>query len=125
MKINEDLIIVGIGSSAGGLEPLKTIVSNLSETSNLCFVLTSHLDPNQGSKLVEILSPLSPLCVKSVENKEIPKINTIYVCPPKYNLIFKDGMFHLVLPNEKQFSKPSINEFFESLAKRKRIDVLV
>mgnify|MGYP001057872304 CR=1 FL=1 len=47
--------IVGIGASAGGLEALEKVVSNLSKNSNLALVIVQHLAPDTESLLAEIL----------------------------------------------------------------------
>jgi two-component system, chemotaxis family, CheB/CheR fusion protein len=47
--------IVGIGSSAGGLEALQKLFGAMPPDSGLGFVIAAHLDPKQESHLTELL----------------------------------------------------------------------
>ena len=49
------LLVVGIGSSAGGLEALTQFFKAMPTDSDLAFVLVSHLDPRHHSMLPELL----------------------------------------------------------------------
>src|SRR5579883_2534160 len=43
------LVVVGVGASAGGIEALKELVSNLPTGMGMAFVVVLHLDPRQKS----------------------------------------------------------------------------
>lgn len=50
-----DFPIVGIGSSAGGLEALQKLFTAMRSDSGLAFVIAAHLDPTRKSHLSELL----------------------------------------------------------------------
>ena len=48
--------IVGIGTSAGGLDSLVDFFSNMPQDSNMAFIIIQHLDPMRKSNM-ELYSP--------------------------------------------------------------------
>ena len=113
---NDEFYMVGIGSSAGGIEALSLLVKYLPEDLNCAYVIAQHLSPNYKSILHEILNRESKLSVKKVVDGEKPKKNTVYVIPPNKNLIIKNKTFILQEPPKEIFTKPSINILFESIS---------
>jgi len=49
--------IVGVGASAGGLDPIKRLLAALPAQPGLALVVVQHLDPHHSSQLVELLAP--------------------------------------------------------------------
>jgi len=113
---NDEFYMVGIGSSAGGIEALSLLVKHLPEDLNCCYVIAQHLSPNYKSILHEILNRESKLLVKKVSDGEKPKKNTVYVIPPNKNLVVKNKTLILQEPPKEIFTKPSINILFESIS---------
>ena len=58
---NNEFYMVGIGSSAGGIEALSLLVKHLPDDLNCCYVIAQHLSPNYKSILHEILNRVSHL----------------------------------------------------------------
>lgn len=56
MNETKTLTIVGIGASAGSLEPIKSLISKITSSDNFTYVITQHLDPQKPTELLEILS---------------------------------------------------------------------
>ena len=48
--------VVGIGASAGGLQPLQEFFGNMPQGSGLAFVIVQHLSPEFKSLMSELLS---------------------------------------------------------------------
>ncbi len=115
LKSNE-FYMVGIGSSAGGIEALSLLVKHLPDDLNCCYVIAQHLSPNYKSILHEILNRESKLLVKKLVDGEKPKKNTVYVIPPNKNLVIKNKTFILQEPPKEIFTKPSINILFDSIS---------
>jgi two-component system CheB/CheR fusion protein len=112
---SDELIVVGIGASAGGLEALRGLLSNLPTESNMAFVIAQHLDPKHPSMLTELLSRITHMAVSEIVQGELPQKNHIYITPPGHNIKF-DGV-HLVLEDAAKLGpKPSVDVFFSSLA---------
>lgn len=54
-KNRKPIYIVGIGSSAGGLEALKEFFEHMPGDSGMAFILIPHLDPNTKSIMYDLL----------------------------------------------------------------------
>ncbi|BBP44686.1 hypothetical protein THMIRHAS_00590 [Thiosulfatimonas sediminis] len=119
MKNNPDqLIVVGIGASAGGLEALQLLVSNLPSNSGMSFILAQHLSPSYKSMMVDLLEKDSNIPVLAAHNGAVLKPDTLYICPPSYNIeISKQDTIILSLMSEnRHIPRPSVDMLFESLA---------
>ncbi len=112
----EKLHVVGIGSSAGGLEALIQLVAGLPPKLNCIYIIAQHMSPNHRSMMVDILSRETKIPVTEIKNGEEPKPDIVYVIPPGSNLVFKQGKFHLTATSPEISPKPSINLMFQSLA---------
>src|SRR5713226_289817 len=61
--------IVGIGSSAGGLEALELFLANVPEGSGMAFVIVQHLDPTHKGIMVELLQRGTTMPVVQVKDR--------------------------------------------------------
>ncbi|MFZ2267547.1 MAG: EAL domain-containing protein [Azonexus sp.] len=110
--------LVGIGASAGGLEALSALISNLPIKLGLCYVVVQHLSPTYRSMLVQLLSRDTAMAVKEIEDGCAPEPDTIFITPASSNVTMRDGCFHLVTTARKMVPKPSVNVFLSSLAEQ-------
>lgn len=118
LKTDEAPFFVGIGSSAGGLEAVSTLVQNLSQDVNAVYILAQHMSPTHKSLLTTLISRETPLPVVEMEGETTPVPNTIYITPPNTDVILEDGQLRLVSPSGHPASpKPSADRLFKSLAK--------
>jgi two-component system, chemotaxis family, CheB/CheR fusion protein len=53
---SKDLLIAGIGASAGGLEAGTELVENLDPHSGMAYVFIPHLDPTHSSIIKDLLA---------------------------------------------------------------------
>lgn len=111
-------LIVGIGSSAGGLEALKRMIPNLPGDLNIAYIIVQHQDPRHKSMMVDLLSPSTAMSVLEVVNNATIEPNTIYITPPGENLIISDKTLSLSKPLTTIGPKPSIDLFFRYLAEQ-------
>ena len=79
---SDDLSIVAIGASAGGIEAVSELVRNLPADSGLAFVLIQHLDPTHRSILAELVGKETSMLVAEVKEGTEVEPNHIYVIPP-------------------------------------------
>lgn len=114
-----DMFVVGIGASAGGLEALRPLVSNLPALSNMAFVVVQHLSPQYRSMLGQILGRDTELSIAEITDGIEVERNTIYVTPPDKDVIIKDSRLHLRKPSAPVGPKPSVDAFLVSLAEDK------
>jgi two-component system CheB/CheR fusion protein len=119
-KDYQNLIIVGLGASAGGFEALQKFIQNIELSDNVAYVIVQHLDPRQPTLLGSLLEKFSKIPIIQIHNKMVPKANVIYLCPPNSDLLLENMHFLLVTPLLKPYPKPSINRFFKSLALEKK-----
>ena len=117
----ENYTFIGIGASAGGLHAFEELVTLLPQKENFVYIIAQHLDTNKKSALVEILSRFTVMPVQEISLGTLFLPNHIYIIPPGFNLITKNG--HLTLKkidSTSHSSTPSIDIFFDSLAEYKR-----
>lgn len=65
----KDLVVIGVGSSAGGLEALQVMLSKLSDNLNCSYIIAQHLRPTHRSMMVELLSRITNIPVIEVQIK--------------------------------------------------------
>lgn len=117
---NDDLIVIGIGASAGGLEALQSFLKNVEINTNFAYIVAQHLSPTYKSLMVDLLAKDSPIKIKEAVSNELIEANIMYICPPNKNILVEGN--HIVLMDPKQLTygpKPSINILFESIAASK------
>ena len=112
---NHDLVVVG--SSAGGVGALTTLVSTLDKDFPAPIVLAQHLDPQRPSHLGTILERRSTLPIIVVnEDGPTPLENgKIYVVPANRNVKIVDGHVSLA-GNSPERPKPSVDMLLSTAA---------
>lgn len=115
----EPLCVVGIGASAGGLEPLEKFFGHVPPDSGMVFVVIQHMDPHYKTAMPELLSRHTGMAVRMAENRAQIRPNTVYVIPPaKYLTIFHDALY-LSDPDKDHDVRFPIDLFLRSLAEDK------
>lgn len=114
--VPKDLVVVGIGSSAGGLEALQVMLSKLSDNLNCSYIIAQHLSPTHRSMMVELLSRITNIPVIEVQNGMVIKTKTIYMTPENSDIFVSNGRIYLKSIEHTYGPKPSVNYFFNSLA---------
>jgi two-component system CheB/CheR fusion protein len=112
--------IVGVGTSAGGLEAFTQLLRGLPLDTGMGFILVQHLDPEHESALTQILSRSTSLPVHEVTNYQTVEANHVYVIPPDTNLTISAGALILQPRPRGRTPHRPIDTFFESLAKDQR-----
>ena len=113
---NESFAIVGIGASAGGLEPFTQLLKNIPTNIGMGFVLVQHLAPDHESHLGEILQHSTQMPVAQASDGMKIEPNSVYVIPPNVMMTLEQGVLKLE-PRQKVRGKYMvIDEFFSSLA---------
>jgi len=111
------LTIIGIGSSAGGLEAIRELVSTLPAKLPVSYVVVQHMSPHHKSLMTELVGRQTELRVEDVADGTTPEANVIYITPPKTDVIMKNGKLHLRDPSDLPSApKPSVDRFLLSLA---------
>jgi len=112
-----DMMIIGIGSSAGGLEAIRELVATLPTTLNVSYVVVQHMSPHHKSLMTELVARQTSLQVKDVIDGTAPESSVVYVTPPNTDIVYEEGKLRLVEPSPETASpKPSVDRFLLSLA---------
>ncbi|MEM7507560.1 MAG: chemotaxis protein CheB [Pseudomonadota bacterium] len=116
-KLSDSLCVVGIGASAGGLEAIRELVKNLPGDIGATYVIVQHMSPLHKSLLTTLIDRETHLSVIDITDGVKPAANTIYVTPPNNDVVYRDGVLHLLSPSEEVAApKPSVDRFFMSIA---------
>jgi two-component system CheB/CheR fusion protein len=109
--------LVAIGASAGGLEAVNELLHNLPIDTGLSFIYVQHLSPDHESSLPLLLSKTTKMKVMEVTNmlKILP--DHIYVCTPNKEIRLFDGRIRLDERHDEKLPYLPIDDFFNSLAK--------
>lgn len=116
MKVEPKYVIV-IGASAGGLNAIAELVSQLKQGMNIAALVVLHLSRKGISEfLVHRLQQVTEMnCVAAADEGKI-YADYIYVAPPNYHLLVKDGRTLIGHgPTENRW-RPSIDVLFRSAA---------
>ncbi len=76
-----------MGTSAGGLRALGTIVRGIPGDFRLPIVIVQHLNTELDVTIATLLGNKSALRIKEAEDKEPIRGGTAYVAPPNYHLL--------------------------------------
>ena len=85
--------IVGIGASAGGLEPLEELIQSFSLEPPVALVVVQHLSPDYKSQMDEILRRKTKIPILQVTDGMDIKSGNIYLIPPAKTMIVSQGSF--------------------------------
>ncbi|MGQ8364724.1 chemotaxis protein CheB [Glaciecola sp. 1036] len=116
--------VIGVGASAGGLEALQALVSNLPIDLGACVVIVQHLFPDYKSMMQELLQKHTDLEVETIESVAEILPNKIYLLPPKKNVTIYQDSLHLEHKNQNDVPNFGINKFFVSLAEQKKSNAI-
>src|SRR5436305_12595334 len=109
--------VVAIGASAGGLDAIRELFRHMPADTGFAFVLIQHLSPRHETLIPELLAPLTPMPVRTVEEETVVHANHIYVMPPHGTLTIDDCVLYLSKPARAVRGRRSpIDRFFRSLA---------
>lgn len=112
--VDDDLIVVGIGASAGGQAALEQFFDACPADSGMAFVIVQHMTPTQPSLLAEILAHHTTMPVLEVQDGMRPTADHVHVIPPNHNLAVLGSGF--VLMEAESGLRLPIDYFFRSLA---------
>jgi two-component system, chemotaxis family, protein-glutamate methylesterase/glutaminase len=107
---------VAIGASAGGVAALTEILAALPARLPAAVLIVQHLDPRRKSMLPSVLGRHSALRIKEAEEGDRLQPGTVYIAPADRHLLVSDD--HVTLSGSAlvNFSRPSIDLLFVSVA---------
>jgi two-component system CheB/CheR fusion protein len=111
-----ELLIVALGASAGGLEALEKFFRHMPADSGLAFIVVQHLAPDHPTALPEILARSTRMPVEQVRDNTRAIPNRVSIIPPNSTLTIKDGALRVSNPIEARGLRTPIDALFSSLA---------
>lgn len=108
--------IVGIGASAGGLEAITELFSNLPADTGMAFLIVQHLGPSHASMLAEIIAKKTKMPVAEATDGHAVAPNHVYVIPPNTSMTVVQGKLVLRLRDAALGIPLPVDDLFRSLA---------
>ena len=111
--------IVGVGASAGGLEALTQLLTELPADTGMAFVLIQHLAPTHPSLLADALARATKMLVGQAKDGERVVPDRVYVIPPNADVAIRSGVLTLLTRNaEARKLHLPVDYFLASLAEQ-------
>lgn len=111
---NHDIIVVG--ASAGGVETLPILFSQLPLELLASVFVVIHMSPHSPSLLPEIIGRRAFLPAQPASHGKAIQPGTIYTAVPNFHLLLKEGAIFLSRGPRENHSRPAIDPLFRSAA---------
>lgn len=108
--------VVGIGASAGGLEPLETLFTSMPRQTGCAFIVIQHLSPDFKSLMDDLLARHTDIPIIKAEDQTTLRPDHIYLPPPGTRVSIQDNRLHLEPGNKEPTGSTRIDHFLSSLA---------
>ena len=106
-----------IGASYGGMEAIRTILTNLPNDLEIPILIVLHIGNNKIDTFLTQLNKKTGFRIREAGEKEPIKSKTVYFAPPNYHLQVEDRFSLSLSTDEKvNFSRPAIDVLFETAA---------
>ena len=110
------LVVVGIGASAGGVEALEHLFSVMPDSMGMAYVVVQHLSADFESLMHQIIGRRTKMTVEAITEGVKVKANRVYVLPGGKDVTIRKGRLRLEERNSARGFHHPINHFFSSLA---------
>jgi len=117
LATHDQLSIVGIGASAGGITPIREILAALEPSLPAAILVVQHMDPTHTSVLADILGRSTTLPVQQATAGAQMEIGHVLLAPPDHHLL-PTARGTVVLSREPRvhFVRPSVDVLFTAIA---------
>ena len=112
---SEELIIVGLGASAGGVEALEELFKLIPPDLGIAYVIIQHLSAEFESLMPQILDRKTEMPVYPIVDGQTVEPNTVYVLPSGTDAVIQNRVLRTHEFTKRRMYYP-IDAFFESLA---------
>ncbi|GAA4030942.1 hypothetical protein GCM10022409_13970 [Hymenobacter glaciei] len=112
--------LVALGGSAGSLVAFEQFFRAMPPGNGMAFVVITHLSPDQGSELAQVLQHFTPMPVQEATDGLHVRREHVYVIPPNRDMSILHGSLLLFAPTQPLGRRLPIDFFFQSLAKDAR-----
>jgi two-component system chemotaxis response regulator CheB len=108
--------IIAIGASAGGIQAIRAVLEPLRKDLSCPVLVVLHIAPQYDSHAAEVLGRTTGLKVKQASNNDVLRPGVVYIAPPDFHLNVQNGAVLLTHSPAINFSRPSIDSMFHSIA---------
>lgn len=108
--------VIVVGSSAGGVEALQTLVGELPARLPAAIFVVVHISANAPPLLAEILQRKSQLPALFPDDRSHFKPGHIYVAPPDHHLLIEGERLRVLRGPRENRHRPAIDPLFRSAA---------
>ena len=108
--------VITIGTSAGGIKALKTIVKQLPTDFSGSIHIVQHLSNEFSSNLTSVLARVSKLPVAFAKDRELIESGRIYLAPPDFHLILERDRVRVIRGPRENRMRPAIDPLFRTAA---------
>ncbi|HEV3365550.1 MAG TPA: chemotaxis protein CheB [Acidimicrobiia bacterium] len=108
--------IIVVGASAGGVEALSTLVSDLPDDLPAAVFIVLHMGPHTSTALPKILGRRTKLRVGHPRDGEPVELNRVYVAIPDHHLLLGQGAIRVTSGPRENGHRPAVDTLFRSAA---------
>ena len=108
--------VIAIGTSAGGVRALKTLLRLLPKDFPASIHIVQHISGEASSNLARVLNHDGQLKVKFAEDREAIEPGRIYLAPPDFHLLLERGQMRVTRGPRENLVRPAIDPLFRSAA---------
>src|SRR5512143_1545811 len=108
--------IVVIGASAGGVEAISKLLTQLPAGLPAAVFIVQPISANSPGLLHQVLGRHASLPVTLARHDEPIRQGHVYVAPPDYHLLLSPGVVHVVRGPRENRTRPAIDPLFRSAA---------
>ncbi|SDE44881.1 two-component system, chemotaxis family, CheB/CheR fusion protein [Dyadobacter soli] len=110
------MLVVGIGASAGGMEALTEFFEHVPAHTGLAYLIMLHLSPDQNVQLADLLTKVAKLPVKSIAGTEKIVADHIYILPAAKHFELEKGRVTVGANAPIEDRRAPVDLFFRMLA---------
>lgn len=108
--------VIVLGASAGGVQALTRIVSDLPENLPAALAIVLHVAPRGTSVLPQILDRAGAFPVRAARDGATVEPGCAFVAPPDRHLTVRDGHFDVSYGPRENGHRPAIDRLFSTAA---------
>jgi two-component system CheB/CheR fusion protein len=116
MAETDDLLVVGIGASAGGVQAIRRFFEHVPASSGIAYVVILHLSPDHESHLAEVLQRVTRIPVSQVRGRVKVEPDQVYVISPVKRLTIQSGHLEVAERGGGADRRAPVDIFFRTLA---------